>query len=392
MTTTLPLDRIFTEIKDNHGIRKLIYSDIFKAYIDTWFLLERNPDFSLEETPFYQVYARLERIRHEGEGWPMSSKEQRVENLQSRWIQYQKYRDEGYHPETNGIFPSVMIVNNTPVLCDGLTRLSMLYALGEKSVEFVVVKNCRDYYNPSFSSLDDSVLEELVEKAHSYQILYAPFRQVEKPMNLYLPINHPMLQKRVCSRFDSQIRLNLISKEMNIKKNRVLDVGSNTGFFIIELAKRFQIEKENYIGVDPKREYIEIARFVAQYNGYHWAIRFLPMKIGDFLTENEEKFDYVLFMGLFHHMLKDNEENAWYVLRELSKRGHTMFFETAMSVEPQMKHVSHREFTEETTPEIVLDNSLYTKSKKLSTGYLRNWSDRHKSPELPLRPLYKFWR
>ncbi|MCJ7653447.1 MAG: DUF1698 domain-containing protein [Actinobacteria bacterium] len=390
MTVTIPFNEIYVRLQNNYV--KLLDYTLFRSMVATWLKLEVRPDTRLTETPYYREMIRI--MREDRSEW-LYDEANLGACVAKRFHLYEEIRDHGYNLKETGEYPVLAIYEGKHTLIDGLNRLSILKALGISEATFTVTKNEYAYHTPYVGDPNDTgMLKRLVEKAHSHQLLYNPMRIVDVPMNLYLPINHPLYADAVNSRFDSPLRLQLILKEIGDPTNkRFLDVGSNSGWFDIELVLR----KACSVGVEPLQEYVDIANFVAAYHRLDWKdmnlrrrIWFYPMKVEDYLAETEEKFDYVLFMGLFHHMLKENLTAAWDSLKKLSMRAPVMFFETGLSGEAQMK--GFPSLGKETVVEEVLSHSQYKEGIMLSDGLLRDWKNRHVRPDLPLRPMYRFWR
>jgi tRNA (mo5U34)-methyltransferase len=76
----------------------------------------------------------------------------------------------------------------------------------------------------------------------------------------------------------------------------VLDIGCNGGFYSIEMKKR---GADRVVGIDHDEQYLEQARFAARVLDYEIEFRRLSVyKLADL----QEKFDLVLFMGVFYHL------------------------------------------------------------------------------------------
>lgn len=77
----------------------------------------------------------------------------------------------------------------------------------------------------------------------------------------------------------------------------VLDVGGNAGFFSLQMKLR---GAKRCVLVEPYIEFARQARFVAQEFGVKLEI--VNEDIHTYCLTTEERFDYVLFLGLFYHL------------------------------------------------------------------------------------------
>jgi tRNA (mo5U34)-methyltransferase len=78
---------------------------------------------------------------------------------------------------------------------------------------------------------------------------------------------------------------------------RALDVGCNAGFYSFELAKR----GAQVVGIDREPHYLRQARWAAERLGLSSKVQFRECQVYE-LGRNEERFDLVLFMGVFYHL------------------------------------------------------------------------------------------
>lgn len=76
----------------------------------------------------------------------------------------------------------------------------------------------------------------------------------------------------------------------------VLDIGCNAGFYSIEMKRR---GAGRVVGIDFDETYLEQARFAAQV--CEADIEFKQLSVYD-VGDLGEKFDFVLFMGVFYHL------------------------------------------------------------------------------------------
>ena len=76
----------------------------------------------------------------------------------------------------------------------------------------------------------------------------------------------------------------------------VLDVGCNGGFYSLEMKRR---GAARVLGIDHDEQYLDQARFAAEVEGLD--IGFERMSVYE-VAKLKEKFDLVLFMGVFYHL------------------------------------------------------------------------------------------
>lgn len=76
----------------------------------------------------------------------------------------------------------------------------------------------------------------------------------------------------------------------------VLDIGCNGGFYSLEMKRR---GANRVLGIDSDSRYLEQARFAAKVSGLD--IEFRQLDVYNIATLGE-KFDLVLFMGVFYHL------------------------------------------------------------------------------------------
>jgi tRNA (mo5U34)-methyltransferase len=76
----------------------------------------------------------------------------------------------------------------------------------------------------------------------------------------------------------------------------VLDIGCNAGFYAIEMKRR---GAERVVGIDDDEIYLAQARFAAEVSGVQIDLKKLSVYN---VAELGQKFDLVLFMGVFYHL------------------------------------------------------------------------------------------
>jgi tRNA (mo5U34)-methyltransferase len=77
----------------------------------------------------------------------------------------------------------------------------------------------------------------------------------------------------------------------------VLDVGCNAGYYSFELAKR----GAHVVGIDHEPLYLDQARWALRQFGLEGHVEFRQQAVYD-LGRSSERYDLVLFMGLFYHL------------------------------------------------------------------------------------------
>src|SRR5689334_1268670 len=82
----------------------------------------------------------------------------------------------------------------------------------------------------------------------------------------------------------------------DLRGKSVLDIGCNGGFYSMEMKRR---GADRVLGIDSDDEYLAQARFAAEVN--EMDIEFRRMNVYD-VPQLGEKFDVVLFMGVFYHL------------------------------------------------------------------------------------------
>jgi tRNA (mo5U34)-methyltransferase len=82
----------------------------------------------------------------------------------------------------------------------------------------------------------------------------------------------------------------------DLRGKSVLDIGCNAGFYTIEMKKR---GAHHVVGIDSDKDYLAQARFAAEVCGLD--IELHQMSVYE-VAQLGERFDLVLFMGVFYHL------------------------------------------------------------------------------------------
>ncbi|HLH03856.1 MAG TPA: TIGR04290 family methyltransferase [Bryobacteraceae bacterium] len=142
----------------------------------------------------------------------------------------------------------------------------------------------------------------------------------------------------------------------------VLDVGCNGGFYSIEMKRR---GARRVLGIDHDVQYLDQARFAAEVTGLDIEFRCLSVyevaKLG-------ERFDLVLFMGVFYHLrhpllaldlLRRHAASDWFIFQSMLRGSRTVpkieenyaFWETALFDQPGFPkmHFIENEYSQDPT-------------------------------------------
>lgn len=99
--------------------------------------------------------------------------------------------------------------------------------------------------------------------------------------------------------YDPMLRWSALSEELpeDLQGASVLDLGCNSGFMSVQMKKR---GAGRVVSVDVAEHYLKQAQFLADW--FEVEIEFLCKDVHVFCLTCEERFDYVIFMGLFYHL------------------------------------------------------------------------------------------
>lgn len=97
----------------------------------------------------------------------------------------------------------------------------------------------------------------------------------------------------------------------NVNGKSFLDVGSNLGYFCLELAKR----GAKTLGIERDSRRVKVAQCLADKNGLD--ATFLGGDVLCFVGEASARFDYVILLNVFHHILVQDEVRGWKMFNKL---------------------------------------------------------------------------
>ncbi len=106
----------------------------------------------------------------------------------------------------------------------------------------------------------------------------------------------------------------------DLKGASVLDVGCNAGFYSMEMKRR---GAGRVVGIDSDETYLEQARFASEVCGFDLELHCLSVYE---VAQLRERFDWVLFMGVFYHLrypllaldlLHDHVVSDWLVFQSM---------------------------------------------------------------------------
>lgn len=98
-----------------------------------------------------------------------------------------------------------------------------------------------------------------------------------------------------------------------------LDVGSNLGYFCLELARR----GAHTLGVEADSRRVMVAQCLARKNGFD--ATFLCKDAIEFVEDNPANFDYVILLNVFHHILVQDEGGGWAMFNKLIENTNGVF-------------------------------------------------------------------
>jgi tRNA (mo5U34)-methyltransferase len=101
--------------------------------------------------------------------------------------------------------------------------------------------------------------------------------------------------------YDPIERWKLIAPHLpdDLQGKSVLDVGGNSGYFTVRMKQR---GAGRCVIVEPAVEFVDQANFVFEQFGVEVGIEVVCEDVHAYCLTTDERFDYVLFLGLFYHL------------------------------------------------------------------------------------------
>lgn len=165
-----------------------------------------------------------------------------------------------------------------------------------------------------------------------------------------------------------ETRWNLIQsfvpKDLSGKK--VLDVGGNAGYFSVQMMKR---GAKSCTIIEPFAEFSAQARYVADLYGYD--IRVVTEDVHTYCLTTEDRFDHVLFLGLFYHL-----KYPGLVLDRLAEMTRErMYFQCFVVGDGQARYEDREDYAPSKDDEILRDPAFPRMAfiEKLYNGDPTNW-------------------
>ena len=96
----------------------------------------------------------------------------------------------------------------------------------------------------------------------------------------------------------------IISKSFStdeIKKLRLIDIGSYDGHLSIEIEKKFPFKE--IVSLEPRKKNFEKGKFIREYLNVNTKVKFLNGNLEDV----KDKFDIVFCVGVLHHLERPEE-------------------------------------------------------------------------------------
>lgn len=117
---------------------------------------------------------------------------------------------------------------------------------------------------------------------------------------VYCPLvyNNELIKDGIKRKYINQSRLHLLSNQIS-KNTTVLDLGTNSGYILKELARLNNIKG---VGVDVNQKFVNLCQLLNQ--SEHYELEFICMDVQDYIKfclRYNIKFDYIMFLSVFDY-------------------------------------------------------------------------------------------
>jgi len=307
----------------------------------TAIMLLRNPNISPEDTPYFHFAADQFNYMKDDPSVKDSPMERTIDFFQL----FNSLTREGYRPDIYGHI-EVMIDDFGEIkLYEGHHRFAILRALDpSKVLDVKVIQRTKHWLD-----FKNSIYENCQYKRSTYQpILHPDFNNWE-------------VHYDEGSRFESVLKI-----IGDPKGKRILDIGIQNGYFSFRLAKL----GAEVTGIDNQERWVGLAE------RFNFVFRTeISFHCNDFVNVlchyHSKKWDYGLFLNVFHWFLSQKEGNIKIVkgsMELLAKRLDAMFFSTGTYDESAVRDTPFaRKISSDHIPDWICENTQFTDSKLLLT-------------------------
>ena len=334
-------------------------------------VLEGNWDLSIEDLESTYIYKALKQRFHEKKEW--------------NEIQYlNKAREQISNGENMIGFRNIEVFNkkldNLEIQYKKLERfndpLKEIYVLDDKCIrspieieEIAVVINRQGHFILCGGEIGFFLVRLLnIEKVpvrivcrHKQWVDFKKtmyhFTNNYKDKKIYQRLTHPDLEDIPYKYGDE--RFNLIKANISMKNGKVLDIGSNLGYF----CRKFEEIGFECYATETNQLYVDLAKKLR--DAEHKNFKIFPKSI--FLFRNDEalEFDIILALYIFHHFIirKKSFENFKRLLGRIKTK--ELYFGVHNYDEYKNNKNVYMNFTQEQFVKFVLDNSCLNHAERL---------------------------
>lgn len=159
--------------------------------------------------------------------------------------------------------------------------------------------------------------------------------KVEGLPEIYQPIfGFPSLSKGISRKSEDRLKIILqVAQKLKNRKNelKILDLGCAQGFFSFSLAQELGA---TVVGIDIRPANIELCNEIKNHFSFE-KVKFFCGRLEEFLpTILNEKFDLVLGLSVFHHLIAEKGlATVEQIFNQISKKASVALFELALKEE-----------------------------------------------------------